>query len=74
MHCGASICLGANVNVNANAAIGSLHEPIGVNANLKCNRVTRNFEVPSQIWSKNDRPHATNAFTLCMPRAAYMES
>ena len=31
----------------------------------KCNRVTRNFDVPSQFWSKKDRPHAKFAFACC---------
>ena len=59
-------------NVNANVASGSEYALIGVNADAntntngtrkhkckrECNRISRNFDVPSQIWRKKDNLHA----------------
>ena len=69
VHCDASICSDVNAKVNtnvkmkanANAASRTLHEPIGENAKRECNRITRNVNVPSQIWTKKDMLHAALA-------------
>ena len=41
-------------NVNLNAANGSIHQPIVVNANVHVIELIMNFDVPSEIWSKKD--------------------
>ena len=47
-HCSASMILNANV---AGRSIAGL---VGANGNTNTMEVTRNFEIPSQIWSKRD--------------------
>ena len=48
------ICPDANANLNA-AASELIHGPIDTNANRKCKRITKYFDVPSQIWRKTYR-------------------
>ena len=69
----ASKCLigpiGANANGNDN---GNRNENDNENENgnvkVKANaNAIRNFDFPSQIWTKKDMQHAMYAFTWCIP-------
>ena len=57
-YCGASICpdMNSNAYMNVNATSGSVHGPIGANANANPIEVAMNFDVPDQIWGKKDIP------------------
>ena len=56
-------CLDANVNVNVNAAGGSIYVPIGVNPTANAIKQIRTLTFPRNVDHKTV-PHATNAFTV----------
>ena len=58
-----------DVDVNVKAAGGSSGGPSGTNWNTKAIEQTKNFDVPSQIWSRTDMLPAEYpfSFTRCTP-------
>ena len=56
-HCGASLCL--NANVTANTASRSIHIVIGENENVNTTELNKNCDVPSQIGSIKRHPPFT---------------
>ena len=53
-----------NANATVNAANGL--EPVSISANANAIKLTKNFEVASQIGSKKDTPHLHSRTAFCI--------